>query len=118
MAKNVKLLHSSLYTQLVENAGFDVAGDPLWICRYNFTCPEAVIKSHLDFLRNGSEIILTNTYQASVEGFMENLKLNQEESVEEFKKIVQLAQKAREIYLEENSNIGKDLKIANPNESF
>jgi S-methylmethionine-dependent homocysteine/selenocysteine methylase len=111
MAKNITLVHSSLLTQLVENAGFDVEGDPLWICRYNFTNPEAVIKSHIDFMKNGAQIILTNTYQASVEGFMKHLKLSRKESVESIKKIVKLAQKAREIYLKNHQGSGKfDLK--------
>lgn len=44
--------------------------------RFNAVEPEAVIQSHLDFLEHGAEIILTNTYQASVEGYIEHLKLD------------------------------------------
>ena len=46
-------------------------------------------------------MILTNTYQTSVEGYMEYLDLDEEQSVELIKNTVRLAHIAKEKYLTE-----------------
>lgn len=111
-------------TQLASNVTAKVDGDPLWSARFNFTEPKAVIKSHLDFLKGkflikiqslnfinfffflnsiaGADVILTNTYQASVEGYTEYLKLTPKESVTLIKDTVKLAHEARDLYVKEN----------------
>lgn len=53
----------------------------------------------MDFLNAGSHGILTNTYQASIDGFMEYLNLTNDESIELIKTAVKLAHTAREKYL-------------------
>lgn len=97
-------------TQLSVHVGDSVDGDPLWSARFNATHPNAVIQTHLDFLKAGADAILTNTYQASVEGYVEYLNLNEEESVELIKATVKLAHVARAMFLneagQENSAIG------------
>lgn len=51
-------------------------------------------------------MILTNTYQVSVEGYMEHLELNETESVELIKKTVRLAHTAKEKFLKETYQAG------------
>lgn len=97
-------------SQLARNVSEQVDGDPLWGSRFDATRPEAVVQTHLDFLRKGADIILTNTYQSSVEGFMKHLGKTREESVALIEKSVHLAREARSQYLGEvaaiNGNIG------------
>jgi len=69
-------------SQLARNVTEKVDGDPLWGSRFDATNPEAVIKTHLDFLRNGADIILTNTYQSSVEGFVKYLGVTKDRGEE------------------------------------
>lgn len=66
MSSNVIIIDGGFSTQLAKHVG-PVDGDPLWSARFNFTNPEAIERTHLDFLEAGAEVILTNTYQASVE---------------------------------------------------
>ena len=54
------------YKQTVEN-------DPLWSCRALHKDPEAVIKTHKDFVEAGADIVTTNTYQATGEHLRKHL---------------------------------------------
>lgn len=72
--------------------------------RFNATNPDAVTKTHLDFLEAGAEAILTNTYQASVEGYNKYLNFNDEQSIALIKDTVKLAHVARSTYLSGKSN--------------
>lgn len=100
-------------SQLARNVQEKVDGDPLWGSRFDATQPAAVVKTHLDFLRNGADIILTNTYQSSVEGFMKHLGKSREESIELIAKSVHLARQAKSQHLGElatsNGNIAPDM---------
>lgn len=109
MSNNVTVIDGGFSTQLSEYVGSNVDGDPLWSARFNYTNPEAVVNSHLDFLRAGAQIILTNTYQASVEGYMEYLKLSQDKSIELIKNTVKLAHQARDSFLQENNNNNREV---------
>lgn len=91
-------------TQLAFHVGTNIDGDPLWSARYNAVEPTSVIQTHLDFLENGAEIILTNTYQASVEGYTTHLKLDREQSIELIKSTVKLAHIARDKFLQTKDN--------------
>ncbi|XP_034100281.1 homocysteine S-methyltransferase [Drosophila albomicans] len=88
-------------TQMTVHVGNSVDGDPLWSARFNATNPSAVINTHLDFLQNGADMILTNTYQTSVEGYMEYLELDEQQSIDLIKKTVRMAHVAKEKYLNE-----------------
>lgn len=55
----------------------------------------------LDVFAAGADLIITNTYQASVEGFMEHLGLREEQAYELIVRAVELAKRARTLYLEE-----------------
>uniref|UniRef100_A0A1A9WKZ8 Hcy-binding domain-containing protein n=1 Tax=Glossina brevipalpis TaxID=37001 RepID=A0A1A9WKZ8_9MUSC len=87
-------------TQLAKHVGDKIDGDPLWGSRFDKENPEAVVQTHLDFLEAGADIIVTNTYQSSVEGFIKYLNLTREESIDLMRKSVKLAMQAKNKYIE------------------
>lgn len=101
---NIFVAESGFAKQLEINAGkreqFD--GHPLWAAKLNYTKPQAVIQTHLDLLRIGAQIIYTNTYQATIDGYCEHLNLTKGQSRQLFKDTVELAHMARDRYLNEN----------------
>ncbi|XP_055598780.1 homocysteine S-methyltransferase-like [Uranotaenia lowii] len=99
----VVVLDGGFSTQLAVHVGKHIDGDPLWSARFNATNPNAVYKTHLDFLEAGADYIMTNTYQASVEGYMEFLDLSEDAGLQLIKSTVKLAHKARARYLAENN---------------
>lgn len=98
---DIKILDGGFSTQLALHVGNKIDGDPLWTARFLSSNPDAVFSTHLDFLRAGSDVIETNTYQASIEGFMKYLKISKEESIELIRKAVGCAKKAVYVYLQE-----------------
>lgn len=130
MSDKVIVIDGGFATQLSVHVGARVDGDPLWSARFNSTDPNAVIETHLDFLKGnvyfntnylntilsvlttiflltcvaGANAILTNTYQASIEGYMKFLHLTEDESTDLIKKTVQLAHIARTKFLKEDGN--------------
>lgn len=107
---SIKLLDGGFSTQLAHHVGAKIDGDPLWTSRFLSTNPDAVFKTHLDFLRAGSNIIETNSYQASVPGFMKYLEVSKSEATDLIKLSATLARKAVSEYKKEI----KDLKVDNP----
>lgn len=61
----------------------------------------SVTSHEIDGFAAGADLIITNTYQASVEGFMEHLGLSREQGRALIARAVSLAKRARSIYLEE-----------------
>ena len=108
----VQILDGGFSTQLATHVGEAIDGDPLWTSRFLFTNPEAVYQTHLDFLRAGSNIIETDTYQASVAGFVKYLEKSEEESLELIKTAVDLAKKAVKTYKEETK--GENVSNSEP----
>lgn len=104
MSKSIKILDGGFSTQLAEYIGQNVDGDPLWSAKFNYTDPKAIVKTHIDFMKSGASIILTNTYQASVEGYMKYLSLSKDESIKLIKDTVRLAHESRDTFLRENNN--------------
>ncbi|XP_049280096.1 AP2-associated protein kinase 1 [Anopheles funestus] len=100
-SRKVIVIDGGFSTQLSEHVGAKPDKDPLWTSRFNATNPAAVLETHLDFLKAGADCILTNTYQASIEGYMDFLDLNEDESVQLIKASVELARRARTRYLAE-----------------
>lgn len=97
----MKLIDGEIGTQLLKYVK-EVDGDPLWCSRYNVTAPDAVYKCYMDFMAAGGELIRTNTYQSSVDGFKKHLNLTEEKSEELFNSILDLAHKARDHFVESN----------------
>ncbi|XP_058467225.1 BMP-2-inducible protein kinase [Malaya genurostris] len=100
-SKRIIVIDGGFSTQLESHVGQVIDNDPLWSCRFNATNPNAVIETHTDFLEAGADCILTNTYQASIEGFMDFLDMNEEDSIKLIKSSVELAKIARSRYLAE-----------------
>lgn len=122
--QKVQVVDGGFATQLVKHVGESVDGDPLWSARFNYTQPKAILDTHFDFLQGlpqipplscklqitavisaGADIIITNTYQASVEGFTQHLDLDEDQSLELIKSTVQLAHLARNQYMSEKVNL-------------
>ncbi|XP_050435235.1 homocysteine S-methyltransferase YbgG-like isoform X2 [Adelges cooleyi] len=67
---------------------------PLWGSHLLQDDEEAIYKSHRDYIRAGADMITTNTYQASINGFKQHLGLDYDQSYELIKKSVQLCRRA------------------------
>ncbi|XP_047108724.1 homocysteine S-methyltransferase YbgG-like [Schistocerca piceifrons] len=108
----VKVVDGGFATQLSQHVDEPVDGNPLWSARFLATHPEAIVQTHLDFLRAGANIIITNTYQASVDGFMKYLGLSENESIELIEKAVKLAKKAVDTFMSEQNGLAERPLIA------
>ncbi|XP_052455493.1 homocysteine S-methyltransferase YbgG isoform X2 [Carassius gibelio] len=84
------ILDGGLATEL-EASGFRLQGDPLWSARILHTNPQAIKDVHFRFLKSGSDVITTATYQASIEGFVKYLGVRPEEAQQMIISGVQLA---------------------------
>ncbi|XP_076632669.1 betaine-homocysteine S-methyltransferase [Colletes latitarsis] len=111
--QKVKVLDGGFSTQLATHVGDIIDGDPLWTARFLVTNPKAIISTHLDFLRAGADIIITNTYQASIDGFLKHMSMTEEESLNLFCKAVNYAKIAVNLYKKEIENKG-DILNENP----
>lgn len=63
----VLILDGGLATEL-ERRGADLS-DALWSARWLVDDPEQITAVHLDYLRAGADVLITASYQASLEGF-------------------------------------------------
>lgn len=97
------VLDGGFATQLSRRVDGPVDGTPLWSASFLATDPQACLNTHLDFLQAGANVISTNSYQATVDGFIEHLGLSPEESVQLIHKSVQLAKDARERFMKERN---------------
>ena len=100
----VKVIDGGFSTQLSTHVGDTIDGDPLWTARFLITNPNAIISTHLDFLKAGADIIQTNTYQASIDGFSKYMNISEEESLNIFSKAVDYAKEAINLYKKEINN--------------
>ncbi|XP_047738883.1 homocysteine S-methyltransferase YbgG isoform X3 [Hyalella azteca] len=74
--------------------GLSMETDPLWSARLLHSNPSAIQRVHSDFLDAGAEILVSNSYQASVEGFVRHLGVSSEEALALIGNSVRLAQNA------------------------
>ncbi|XP_014208211.1 uncharacterized protein LOC106639218 [Copidosoma floridanum] len=111
---SVKILDGGFSTQLASHVGDRIDGDPLWTSRFLATNPEAVYHTHLDFLRAGSDVIETNTYQASVGSFVKHLGKTEQESLELIRTAVVQAKRAVATYQDEVAVAGGGVSNAEP----
>ena len=87
------ILHGALGTEL-EFLGHDVSGK-LWSAKYLLEDPDLIQSIHETYLRSGSDIVTTSSYQASLQGLCD-YGLSQEEAEKTIALTVDLAKKARE----------------------
>ncbi|KAJ8980883.1 hypothetical protein NQ317_011266 [Molorchus minor] len=99
--RDIVVLDGGFATQLSCHVQQPIDGDVLWSARFLATDHEAVIDTHLDFLRAGADLIMTNTYQASVDLFMKHLNMTEQQSYDLIKQAVDLARTAVKRYEEE-----------------
>ena len=87
-------------------AGHDLS-DRLWSARLLLSEPDAIEEVHLAYFRAGARVAITASYQASVEGFAA-AGLDRPTALEAIRRSVELAQRARERFLEEEATAGRD----------
>ena len=89
--QDIIILDGALGTEL-ERQGYDVSGQ-LWSAKYLLENPQIIQDLHEDYVRAGSDIITTSSYQASIPALVEEgLSLNKAHEL--FKETVFLAQAA------------------------
>ena len=91
--REIIILDGALGTEL-ESQGYDVSGK-LWSAQYLLDQPQIIQDVHESYVRAGSDIITTSSYQASIPAFIE-AGLTPEKSYDLLKETVFLAQKAIE----------------------
>ncbi|GLU08906.1 hypothetical protein SLE2022_257900 [Rubroshorea leprosula] len=91
----------------LERHGQDL-NDPLWSAKCLVSSPHLVRRVHLDYLDAGANIIITASYQATVQGF-EAKGFSSEEAESLLRRSVEIASEAREIYLERCTKDSCDL---------
>ena len=89
--QEIIILDGALGTEL-ENRGYDVSGK-LWSAQYLLDQPQIIQDVHESYVRAGSDIITTSSYQASIPAFIE-AGLTPEKGYDLLKETVFLAQKA------------------------
>uniref|UniRef100_A0A7N0VJN5 Hcy-binding domain-containing protein n=1 Tax=Kalanchoe fedtschenkoi TaxID=63787 RepID=A0A7N0VJN5_KALFE len=89
------VLDGGLATEL-ERHGANL-NDPLWSAKCLLNSPHLIRRVHLDYLHAGANIIITASYQATVQGFVsKGLSTVEAESL--LKRSVEIACEAREVY--------------------
>ncbi|XP_057960302.1 homocysteine S-methyltransferase 2-like isoform X2 [Malania oleifera] len=89
------VIDGGLATEL-ERRGANL-NDPLWSAKCLLNSPHLVTAVHLDYLDAGANIIITASYQATIQGF-EAKGFSREEGEALLKRSVELACEARDIY--------------------
>lgn len=101
------ILHGALGTEL-EFLGYDVSGK-LWSAKYLLENPSIIQTIHETYLRSGSDIVTTSSYQASYQGLCD-YSLSQEEAEKMIALTVSLAKNAREKVWQELSEKEKQVR--------
>ncbi|XP_052169954.1 homocysteine S-methyltransferase 2-like [Diospyros lotus] len=105
-AGGVAVIDGGLATEL-ERHGADL-NDPLWSAKYLPASPDLIRKVHLDYLEAGADIIITASYQATIQGFKAK-GFSQGESEALLRKSVDISCEARKMYHEKcNKFSGND----------
>ena len=98
------ILDGGLATEL-ERHGADLKHD-LWSARMLIENPKLIRQAHLAFLQAGADIIITASYQASLDGF-ERAGLSRKEAAVAMRRSVELASQAREAFCEDAAGEGR-----------
>jgi len=93
------LLDGGLSNQL-ESQGCNL-NQSLWTAAMIKSNPEAIIEAHLAYLEAGADCIITSSYQATISGFAK-LGIDSKEAESLILKSVELAIRAKNIFLERN----------------
>ncbi|KAL4588148.1 hypothetical protein LXL04_001028 [Taraxacum kok-saghyz] len=93
----VAVIDGGLATEL-ERYGADL-NDPLWSAKCLLTSTHLIRQVHLDYLEAGADILITASYQATIQGF-EAKGYSSEDGESMLKKSVEIAHEARDAYYE------------------
>lgn len=95
------VIDGGLATEL-ERYGADL-NDSLWSAKCLLTSPHLIRQVHLDYLESGADVIISASYQATLQGF-EAKGFSKEESESLLRKSVEIAREARDIYYDRCKN--------------
>lgn len=95
------VIDGGLATELESN-GADL-NDSLWSAKCLLSSPDLIKKVHLDYLEAGANIIISASYQGTIQGF-EARGYSREESEALLRKSVEIACEARDIFLKSHPN--------------
>nr|ACV03423.1 selenocysteine methyltransferase-like protein [Astragalus drummondii] len=111
-AGRTAVIGGGLATEL-ERHGADL-NDPLWSAKCLLSSPHLIRQVHLDYLENGADIIITASYQATIQGFKAK-GFSDEEGEALLRRSVEIAREARDLYYqrcaESSSDNGDDSRI-------
>ncbi|KAK9206649.1 hypothetical protein WN943_016928 [Citrus x changshan-huyou] len=99
------VIDGGLATEL-ERHGADL-NDPLWSAKCLLTSPHLIRQVHLDYLEAGADILISASYQATIQGF-EAKGFSREESETMLRRSVEIAREARDMYFERCSKSSCD----------
>ncbi|KAF7063588.1 hypothetical protein CFC21_070103 [Triticum aestivum] len=101
------VLDGGLATEL-EAHGADL-NDPLWSAKCILSSPHLIRKVHLDYIEAGANIIITASYQATIQGF-ESKGFSKEQGENLLTKSVEIACEAREMFLKQHPDQSTPLR--------
>lgn len=87
------ILDGALATEL-EKRGCDI-NDTLWSAKILAENPNKIQKVHYDYFVAGADCVITSSYQATIEGFV-NRGYSEDEAIKLIQKSVEIAKKARD----------------------
>lgn len=94
------VVDGGLATELEAN-GADL-NDPLWSAKCLLSSPDLIKKVHLDYLEAGANIIISASYQGTIQGFQSRgFSLNESEAL--LRRSVEIACEARDIFQKTNA---------------
>jgi len=111
MCKDLKypiLLDGGL-SYVLERSACDL-NHKLWSAHLLFSDPEKILNAHLSYLEAGAECLITSSYQASIQGFLD-LGHDLDEAKKYILRSVELAVRARDIFYKK-SNSSRKIYIA------
>ncbi|XP_022849511.1 homocysteine S-methyltransferase 2-like isoform X2 [Olea europaea var. sylvestris] len=81
--------------------------DPLWSAKCLISSPHLIRSVHLDYLEAGANIIISSSYQATLQGF-ESKGLSRVEGENLLRKSVEIAREARDMYYDRAAKGSRD----------
>lgn len=87
------IIDGALGTQIQKN-GYDV-NDSLWSAKFLNKNPDVIKEVHRQYLNAGADIIITSSYQASIEGFLQK-GFSKEEAIRLIKLSINIAKDTRD----------------------
>ncbi|WNC73269.1 homocysteine S-methyltransferase [Thalassotalea psychrophila] len=103
------IIDGGLATQL-ESSGFNL-NNHLWSAKLLLENPQAIVEAHLAYLNAGAKCIISASYQASIQGFID-LGLTLAEAENTIKSSVELARQAVDKYMKLNPTHFKPIVAA------